>query len=87
MLKLRKVIKNQDSPSEIIETSEFDLNKMSWSFQKGKSFFIENTPFAKGGFREVFKADTESGETYVVKKFLETTLFGMEEVNKEVKVK
>ena len=77
MLKLGKVISKTERPAESIEISEFDIGKMQWSVQKAAKFVIEETPFAQGGFRSVFKATSE-GKDYVVKYFLDDTI---EEMN------
>ena len=77
MLKLGKVISKTERPAEPIEISEFDIGKMQWSVQKAAKFVIEETPFAQGGFRSIFKATSE-GKDYVVKYFLDDTI---EEMN------
>ena len=83
MLKLGKVISKTERPAESIEISEFDIGKMQWSVQKAAKFVIEETPFAQGGFRSVFKATSE-GKDYVVKYFLDDTIEEMNNINQNL---
>ena len=75
MLKLGKVIaKNRTTVIDI-----FMFEHMEWSTAPMTvEFRIADQPFASGGFREAFKATSDtlgfSGVTWVIKKYLRGTL-------------
>ena len=76
MLNLGKVLQRKSIVAEIFK---FNLEDMNWSSIPEKvELVIEKEPFAKGGFREVFKAKSPTkgynGCTWVVKKYLPSTL-------------
>lgn len=76
MLNLGKVVQRKSS---VVEIFKFNLENMTWSAIPEKvEFEIEKEPFAKGGFREVFKAKSPTKEynecTWVVKRYLPNTL-------------
>ena len=73
MLKLGKVISKSSVTN--ITLSTFDLTKMEWSpATKPVAFQIDNDPFASGGFRKAYKAQSGSpglkNNMWVVKRYL-----------------
>jgi len=55
---------------------------MQWGVYKECSMTIESEPFARGGFREAYKAvSVNDKKEYVVKKFLNATVEGLEKIN------
>lgn len=84
MLRLGKVISKTLEAPEIIEVAEFDLASMAWCPLTKQKYFVEKEPFAKGGFRSVYKAKHIQGKTFVIKKFLPETLKMIENVNTAV---
>lgn len=88
MLKLGKAIMKTERPAELFKVSKFDVDKMEWTFPVDMQLFIEDAPFAKGGFRSVFKAKcVGDSNVYVVKYFLKETLDEMESLNRNPSLK
>lgn len=86
MLNLGKVVQNK---SRVADISKFNLENMTWSCIPEKvELIVDKEPFAKGGFREVFKArSTTKGYnryTWVVKKYLPNTLKCIEDLGQTV---
>ena len=86
MLRLGKLVSNVEKLPELVEVSEFNIHNMTWSAPKNLSFIIEDNPYAEGGFRHVFKAK-ENGKDCVIKKFLESTMDNMKELNSNLVIK
>ena len=86
MLRLRKLVSNVEKLPELVEVSEFNIHNMTWSAPKHLSFIIEDNPFAEDGFRHVFKAK-ENGKDCVIKKFFESTMDNMKELNSNLVIK
>lgn len=83
LLRLGKVINK--STSTVIEIHRFDIEHMEWcSMPAEVEFIIQDKSFAHGGFREAFKATSQtagfSGCTWVLKKYLPKTLNDIEEI-------
>ena len=77
MLKLGKVIAK--NTTTVIDIFMFNIEHMEWSTAPVTvEFRIADQPFASGGFREAFKATSDtlgfSGVTWVIKKYLKGTL-------------
>ena len=77
MLKLGNVIAK--NPTTFIDIFMFNIKHMEWSTAPVTvEFKIADQPFASGGFREAFKATSDtlgfSGVTWVIKKYLMGTL-------------
>ena len=76
MLQFGKLVSNVEQLTELVEVSEFNIHNMTWSAPKKLSFIIEDNPFAEGGFKA-----KENGKDCVIKKFLESTMDNMKELN------
>lgn len=86
MLQLGKTI---EETSTSIEIFPFNLQEMSWpTCGERADFTVAKKPFASGGFREAYKASSNSARfkvnTWVVKKYLPETLTVLEEMNETV---
>jgi len=81
MLGLGTVISKILEAPKSVEVSEFSINLMAWKPPVVKKFFIDKSSFARGGFREVFKAKDVDLNQFVVKKLLPETLNVMDQVN------
>jgi len=86
MLKLGTVVNKHYATPVVIDVSEFDIHKISWGVPCEKPFFMEDEPFSSGGFRGVYRVKS-NGKDYVVKNFLEKTLYEVNRVNLFVKTK
>ena len=54
-----------------MELEEFNLEKKTWRMYKTIELYIDNEPFAFGGFRAAYKAQERfTKRKYVVKKYL-----------------
>ena len=84
MLKLGNVISKVDNLGyEKVEVMNFTIRKdgSSWAAPSIVEMKIEKLPFASGGFREVFRANSKDGKTYVLKRFLPSSLRTIKELN------
>ena len=75
MVKLGKLIK-PSGETIVVDIYPFDFTTLSWSMLPRKvEFTIEKKSIGEGGFRKAFKASSTcpsfSGQTWVVKRFLE----------------
>lgn len=87
MLKLGKVIAK--NTTTVIDIFMFNIEHMEWSTAPVTvEFRIADQPFASGGFREAFKATSDtlgfSGVTWVIKKYLKGTLEDIVKTNQTV---
>ena len=86
MLKLGKTI---EETSTSIELFSFNMAEMLWpTCGERADFSMAKNPFASGGFREAYKASSNSirfkGNEWVVKKYLPETLTVIGEINETV---
>ena len=87
MLKLGNVIAK--NTTTVIDVFMFNIEHMEWSTAPMTvEFRIADHPFASGGFREAFKATSDtpgfSGVTWVIKKYLKGTLEDIIKTNQTV---
>lgn len=86
MLKLGKII---EETSTSIEIFPFNMEEMSWpTCGERADFSVAKEPFASGGFREAYKASSNSARfkanAWVVKKYLPETLTVLKDMSETV---
>ena len=86
MLRLGKC---QTSETTIVSVFKFDMDTMSWSkVPERVEFLIDKEVLGQGGFRKAYKATSPSTDyrhkTWVIKKFLEQTVQGIQLLGQEV---
>lgn len=84
MLKIGTAIPCNTKKPTTIKLREFDVEALWNPFYKTTEMTIDELPFAKGGFRSVYKAKCKDGKDYVVKRFLDETLDKMKQVNEVI---
>lgn len=87
MLNLGKVISKTINTTESFQVYEFCIDSLAWKSVKVEKFYVEKESFARGGFREVFKAKNDSNRQYVIKRFLPESIQMMEQINTVVEKK
>lgn len=78
-----KVITEVEKPYEKIEVSYFniDIDACTWSQSSVMEFLIDDNPFSRGEFREVYRAKCKNGKEYFLKKFQTSSFETIEQLN------
>ena len=85
MLRLGSPITAVKKCAEQIELSDFLISNMVWSPPLSINYYIDDEPFASGGFREAYMAKInphdQKCKTYVVKKYLKGTITDLQDID------
>ena len=71
LLKAGKLVKPVSKTKTVLNLESFDISQKEWVMDKSTTMFIDDARFAFGAFRDAFKARSESGVKWVVKKYNE----------------
>lgn len=90
IMKLGKAISTKTTPPISIEVSKFDIDSLQWSCFQSVEFAVEESEFARGGFRAALKATSVSsmflGKQLVIKHYLPETLKVIQSVNETTEI-
>ncbi len=90
MMKLGKAISTTSTPPISIEISKSDIDTLQWSCFQSVEFTVEESEFARGGFRAAFKPTSMSsmslGKQLIVKHYLPETLTAIQSLNETTEI-